>query len=113
MRLFEGTEFDRPPRCEVCGELECECVCPPPEFQYTPSQKQIARLGVEKRKKGKLVTVIRDLLDEENHLPNLLTTLKDHCGAGGTVKEGLVEIQGDHTERVREKLKSLGYRVKG
>lgn len=113
MRLFEGTKFDRLPRCEVCNELESECSCPPPEFEYTPPGKQTARLGVEKRKKGKMVTVLRDLVDEEEHLSNLLTQLKNHCGAGGAVKEGIIEIQGDQADRVREKLKSLGYRVKG
>ena len=113
MRLFEGTEFDRPPRCETCEELEEECVCPPPAFEYTPPSKQTARLGVEKRKRGKTVTVIRDLIDEEDHLANLLTTLKNHCGAGGTTKDGLIEIQGDHLERVRKQLQSLGYKTKG
>lgn len=112
MRLFEGTEFDRPLRCEVCEELEEDCTCPAPAPVLTPPEKQIARVGVEKRKKGKLITVVRDLRDEHSHLPDLLTTLKNHCGAGGTVKEGIIEIQGDQSQRVCEKLKTLGYRVK-
>ncbi len=113
MRLFEGTEFDRPPRCERCEELEEDCICPPEKPVLTPPSKQTARVGVEKRKRGKLMTVIRDLIDEHDHLPELLTILKNHCGAGGAFKDGIVEIQGDQRERVREKLKSLGYRVKG
>lgn len=111
MRLFEGTQFDRPLRCEECGELDEDCACPDPVL--TRPGKQTARLGLEKRKRGKMMTVIRDLLDESQHLPNLLTTLKNHCGAGGTLKEGVIEIQGDQIERVREKLNSLGYRTKG
>ena len=113
MRLFEGTEFDRPPRCEHCGKLDEECVCPPPAMELTSPQKQTARLAIEKRKRGKVVTVLRGLIDEHDHLANLLTTLKNHCGAGGTAKDGVIEIQGDNIERVREKLKDLGYRVKG
>lgn len=113
MRLFEGTEFDRPLRCEECGELDEDCVCPPPELSYTLPEKQTARLALEKRKRGKLMTVIRGLIDEHEHLQQLLTTLKNHCGAGGTLKDGEIEIQGDQIDRVREKLTSMGYRTKG
>ncbi len=113
MRLFEGTEWDRPPRCDQCGELEESCVCPPPPKEFTAPEKQTARLAVEKRKKGKLVTVVRGLPAEENDLSALLGRLKAACGAGGTQKEELLEIQGSHLERVRELLTKLGYRVRG
>ena len=113
MRLFEGTQWDRPPRCEQCGELEEDCTCPPPPRVLTPPEKQTARLAVEKRKKGKVVTVVRGLPAEENDLPTLLGQLKTACGAGGTLKGDLLEIQGNHVERVRDLLASLGYRVRG
>ena len=61
MRLFEGTEFDRPPRCDVCGQLEADCQCPPPPPLRIPPEKQTAKISVERRKKGKTVTVIRGL----------------------------------------------------
>lgn len=116
MRLFEGTQFDRPPHCERCDELETDCKCPPlvPEPEpRTPPEKQTAKLSKEKRKRGKVVTIIAALLDEGDALQRLLTKLKTSCGAGGTLKEGSIEIQGDHLERVRTELTSLGYRVKG
>ncbi|MFK7821410.1 MAG: translation initiation factor [Planctomycetaceae bacterium] len=116
MRLFEGTQFDRPPRCEKCDKLEEECSCPPePETPEptTPVEKQTARLAREKRKRGKVVTVISGLLDEGEALADLLTRLKTTCGAGGTIKDGTLEIQGDHVDRVREQLAKIGYRVKG
>ena len=113
MRLFEGTPFDRPPRCERCGELEENCTCPPEPPPRIPPQKQTARLGVEKRKRGKYVTVIRDLPPAGNDLPGLLTQIKNTLGAGGTLKEDVIEIQGTHLERVREVLTALGYKVKG
>ena len=113
MRLFEGTEFDRPPRCERCGELEADCHCPPEAAPLIPPEKQTARLAVEKRKKGKVVTVIRGLEPEGNDLPALLTKLKNSCGAGGTISEDGIEIQGKHLERLRETLGQIGYRVKG
>ena len=113
MRLFEGTQWDRPPRCEQCGELEKDCTCPPPPKVLTAPEKQTARLAVEKRKKGKVVTVIRGLPAEENDLPSLLVTLKTACGAGGTLKDDLLEVQGNHLDRVRDLLAGFGYRVRG
>ena len=79
----------------------------------TPPEKQTARLAVERRKKGKVVTVVRGLPAEENDLPALLGQLKAACGAGGTVKGDLLEIQGDYLERVRGLLADAGYRVRG
>ena len=58
------------------------------------------------------MTTIRGLPPEENELPDLLTQLKDSCGAGGTLKEDRIELQGDHRLRVRELLTRIGYRVR-
>lgn len=116
MRLFAGTPLDRPPRCERCGALETDCACPPmppPAAPRIPPEKQTARLAIEKRKKGKVVTVIRGLPAIGNDLPELLTKLKNACGAGGAIQDDVLEIQGEHVERAGELLKSLGYRVGG
>ena len=59
------------------------------------------------------MTVVRGLPAGENDLPSLLTRLKASCGAGGTVKDDLLEIQGRHLDQVRGLLASLGYRTKG
>ena len=58
------------------------------------------------------MTVVRGLAASENDLPALLTQLKNHCGAGGTVKEDQIEIQGDHLQRIQQVLGEIGYRVK-
>ena len=100
MRLFEGTEFDRPPRCERCDQLEAECRCPPPEPVRIPPEKQTARLAIESRKNGKRVTVIRGLSAVDNDLP------------GGTLTGDDIEIQGEHLDRLRSLLQGIGYRVK-
>ena len=68
---------------------------------------------MEKRAKGKLVTVVRGLPEAGNDLAELLTTLKTACGAGGTLKAGTLEIQGEHLPRVRTVLSKLGYQVQG
>jgi len=112
MRLFEGTPLDRPPQCEHCGMLVGDCVCPPTPPQRRSPEKQTARLAVEKRKKGKVITVIRGLSAEDNDLVSLLGKLKASCGAGGTLKDAELEIQGMHLDRIRELLLALGYRVR-
>lgn len=112
MRLFEGTQWGQPPRCERYGELEEACTYPPPPKPLTPPEKQAARLAVEQRKKGKVVTVVRGLPVDENDLPGLLVQLKAACGAGGTIKDDELEIQGDHLERLRGLLAEIGYRVR-
>jgi translation initiation factor 1 len=113
MRLFAGTPFDRPPTCDRCGRVEAECKCPPLPPAYVPPEQQIARLAVEKRRKGKVVTVIRGLPAAGNDLPALLTRLKTQCGAGGTIDGDNLEIQGEHIDRIRLLLTEIGYRVRG
>jgi len=114
MRLFEGTEFYQPPHCEKCGQLENRCTCPTPEPQQVSPKKQTAQIRVEKRKKGKVVTVVRGLADGNpgRHLAELLTKLKNACGAGGTIQGQTIEIQGDHQLRIENLLKEIGYRVR-
>jgi translation initiation factor 1 len=112
MRLFAGTPFDRPPRCGRCKELEEDCICPPEPQPQIPPEQQTARLAVEKRKRGKLVTVVRGLNAADNDLPELLKLLKSTCGAGGTLKEDVLEIQGNQLDRVGEALGKIGYHVR-
>jgi translation initiation factor 1 len=61
---------------------------------------------------GKTVTVVRGLPERGASLEARASELKRLCGAGGAVKDGAVEIQGDHRERVAERLRALGYTVK-
>jgi translation initiation factor 1 len=115
-RLFAGTPFDRPPKCERCGRLQQECACPPLEPERTaPEQQRVKiapiKIAIEKRKKGKVMTVLRGLTGREAEISELLTHLKSVCGAGGTFKDGVLEIQGEHAERVQDALLKRGYRV--
>ena len=113
-RLFAGTPWDRPPACERCGKLESECSCPPPlvEPKRLPPETQTARIIVEKRPKGKLVTVIGGLDPDGNDLSALAGSLKSSCGTGGTVKDGRVELQGDHTQTVDQALRAMGFKTR-
>ena len=74
---------------------------------------QTAHLTIEKRKRGKTVTVIRELASHGNDLPGLLTILKNKCGAGGSLHDDHIEIQGNQLERIRTELQQIGYKVKG
>jgi translation initiation factor 1 len=58
------------------------------------------------------VTVVRNLRLTVADLKALGKRLKKACGSGGTVKDGAIEIQGDHRERIAEALQALGYRTK-
>ncbi len=113
-RLFAGTPWDRPPTCDRCGKLESECACPPPaaESRRLPPASQTARLGLEKRARGKIVTVIGYLDPDGNDLPALAARLKATCGTGGTIKEGRIELQGDHIQAVDAALLALGYKTR-
>jgi translation initiation factor 1 len=61
---------------------------------------------------GKTVTVIRGLEGPEPDLAARLSELKRLCGAGGSLRDGALEIQGDHRERICDRLRALGYKVK-
>ena len=61
-------------------------------------------------RRGKTVTVIRGLPGGD--LGTVASDLKRLCGSGGAVKDGTVELQGDHRDKVASRLESQGYRVK-
>ena len=62
-------------------------------------------------RKGKVVTVVSGLMHNPDTMEDIARILKQHCGAGGTVKDKDIEIQGDQRKRVQEKLKELNYTV--
>jgi translation initiation factor 1 len=113
-RLFAGTPWDRPPTCDRCGKPESECSCPPPvvEPKRLPPETQTARLRVEKRPKGKHVTTVSGLDPDGNDLAELAARLKAKCGTGGTLKDGVIELQGDHLAAAESALKAIGYRTR-
>ena len=114
MRLLAGTPFDRPPHCDRCDQLESECKCSPetPQSHVMPAGKQTARISTERRKKGKIVTVVQGLSAAANDLPQLLAQLKNACGTGGLVDGDQLELQGDQTVRLKRLLGDLGYKVR-
>ncbi len=79
----------------------------------TPPEKQTLYLHREsKGRGGKVVSLIRGLQLNEKDLKSLAKKLKRAVGSGGTVKDGVIEIQGDHRPRLAETLEQMGYQVK-
>jgi translation initiation factor 1 len=78
-----------------------------------PAEQQTVYLHREsKGRGGKGVTLLKGLVLSEADMGVLCKALKQACGAGGTVKEGLIEIQGGDREKIAGVLQKLGYKVK-
>lgn len=116
MGLFDGTALERPVLCERCQQDVKICQCPPlvesPEEPSVAPEKQKLTIRVERRKRGKLATVISGLRGPTKDRDDLLTTLKNRCGSGGTLREGNIELQGDQSENCRNLLLEAGYQAK-
>lgn len=107
--LVWSSEPDAQRRCERCGRSPC--VCPP--AANPPPEKQTAWLGRSRKgRAGKTVVTIEGLQLDEAGLSELARTVRQRCGTGGTVKDGVIEVQGDIRDRVAQTLQGLGYRVK-
>lgn len=78
-----------------------------------PNQQQIRVEASSKGRKGKTVTIIRGFQTNADTLNDLLKKLKTQCGAGGTLKDNEIEIQGDHKQKIVQYLSQLGYKAKG
>jgi translation initiation factor 1 len=61
---------------------------------------------------GKTVTLVKKLVLSEDDMKELAKKLKQVCGSGGTVKDDMIEIQGEHREKIAEALVKIGYKVK-
>jgi translation initiation factor 1 len=108
--LVYSTEAGR--MCPACRRPVAQCACraaaPPP----APGDGVVRVSRETKGRGGKAVTLVRGLALEADALAALGKRLRTACGAGGTVKDGVLEIQGDHCERVMDLLKTEGWTVK-
>ena len=78
-----------------------------------PSNQQTVYLHRDsKGRGGKAVTLIKKLVLSGEDMKELAKKLKQLCGSGGTVKDGVIEIQGEHREKIAEELTKMGYKVK-
>ena len=107
MGLVYSTEKGR--LCRECSQSPCQCKA----ASARPAGDGFVRVGREtKGRKGAGVTTITGLPLDDAALLALCTQLKKRCGTGGTVKDGVLEIQGDHRDKVITELTTQGYKVK-
>jgi translation initiation factor 1 len=106
--LVYSTESGR--MCPGCRQPVASCRCGEPA---APRGDGVLRVSREtKGRGGKAVTVVRGALLDAAGLAALGKRLRTLCGSGGTVKDGVIEVQGDHVDRVVEALKAQGHTVK-
>jgi len=112
MSLFAGTKWEMQPRCDRCGEVDALCKCVPvAEVVFNPAKASVV-VRTEKRKAGRIVTIVSGLHATPTERASLLTQVKQHCGAGGTTETDNLIIQGDHASRIAAWFRDLGCRVK-
>lgn len=104
--------------CPDCEKPVTDCRCRPTRTGPAATSSSspgdgIARVRREtKGRGGKTVTTISDLLLDDARLTALAGTLKKRCGCGGSAKDGVIVIQGDHAETIIQELQKQGYKAK-
>ncbi len=97
--------------CPGCNQPTGKCICQ--KKSSIPKSDGIVRLMREtKGRKGKGVTLITGVPLDDEGLKKLAKSLKQKCGSGGSLKNGIIEIQGDHRDMLEKELGRLGYKVK-
>ena len=97
--------------CPACRQPVAQCVCH--LKKPAPVGDGIVRVSRQtKGRGGKAVTVVTGLALDAPALTDLGKKLKATCGSGGTVKDGVIEVQGDHCDKVVTALQAQGWTVK-
>ena len=92
--------------CPKCGLPKELCVC-----EDIAREQQKIIISVDKRRYGKMMTIVDGINPHELDIDGLITKLKKKCASGGTIKEGRIELQGDHRSKVKETLEEMGFIV--
>lgn len=92
--------------CSVCGLPSELCMCE----EIAREQQQIT-IRSDKRRYGKIVTVVTGINTSDIDIDELARSLKTKCAAGGTIKDGNIELQGDHMKKVQKVLSEMGFKV--
>jgi translation initiation factor 1 len=112
-RLVYSTESGK--ICPSCQNPVSKCTCKKKKYRSQTNIKYdgIIRIQRElKGRKGKTVTTVSGFQINADELKNLAAQLKRHCGTGGSVKDGVIIIQGDHRDTLITELKRRGYKAK-
>jgi len=90
--------------CETCGLPQDLCVC-----ETIAKESQKIEIGMIKKKFGKKYTIISGIDEKEINMKDLIKNLKERLACGGTAKTGIIELQGDHKNQVRDILINMGF----
>ena len=106
--LVYSTDSGR--HCPECRQPIDACIC---KQTAVPAGDGIARVRREtKGRGGKTVTTVSGVPLAEDALKELASALERRCGTGGALKDGVIEIQGDHVELLLEELAKRGFKAK-
>jgi translation initiation factor 1 len=94
------------------GDLRKRQPSAPQGLAQAPTQQTAVIQRTSKGRGGKVVTLIKNLRLSPDDQKSLAKHLKQTCGTGGTIKDGVIEIQGDHRENLAAALQHLGYKTK-
>ena len=94
------------------GDLRQKDRCSTPAKSLPPNQQTVYLHRESKGRGGKGVSLVKNLILSEKDMKTLAKKLKQSCGSGGTVKNGMIEIQGEHRKKIAEVLEKLGYKTK-
>ena len=94
------------------GDLRQKAHATAPAKSLPPNQQTVYLHRESKGRGGKGVSLVKNLVLSEKDMKALAKKLKESCGSGGTVKDGVIEIQGEHREKIAEVLTKLGYKTK-
>ena len=108
--LVYSTESGR--MCPACRQSVAQCTCKSAAATLPPTDGIVHVLLDTKGRKGKGVTVVKGVPLDAAALTQLGKQIKANCGSGGTVKDGVIEVQGDHRDTVIAALQKQGYTVK-
>ena len=89
--------------CPRCGLPEQACVC-----EQISKSSQIIKISTDKKRYGKIVTIVSGF-DNSVDVKSLAKTLKNELACGGTSKDRIIELQGDHTGRIKSLLIKQGF----
>jgi translation initiation factor 1 len=96
--------------CPGCRQPVASCAC---KAAAVPAGDGVARVSrLSKGRGGKTVTIVKGLALDAAALAALGKQLRTACGSGGTVKDGVIEVQGDHCDLVLDVLGKQGHRAK-
>jgi translation initiation factor 1 len=106
--LVYSTETGR--MCPACRKPLADCICKAASKPVGDGQVRV--MLQTKGRGGKAVTLVKGLALDADALNTLGKQLRSACGSGGTVKDGVLEVQGDHCERVMAELATRGFKPK-